>query len=211
MKSIPKVAALVVFVLLSVCGSSEAYVQWYELDPPEPTPEDTIEIRIYGWWGDPCYDSAISEITVTGDTIQFNINHYSMECVEMCVAVMWPYQVLDTIFPVEAGDYTIWFHENLVYVCDSIVDPWHSWESYFPLSIPGDPCENCLAGDANLDGVVSIGDVTSMIAYVFSGGAAPACQISADVDESGDLTIGDALGIIRHIFMGEVVGGCRAP
>lgn len=59
-----------------------------------------------------------------------------------------------------------------------------------------------VAGDADNGGDVNIGDVTFLIAYIFSGGAAPVCTREADADAGGDISIGDAVYLIAYIFQG---------
>lgn len=66
----------------------------------------------------------------------------------------------------------------------------------------GDVCDNCcnLPGDANSSGSVTIGDVTFLIALIFSGGPGPACCEEGDADGSGSITIGDVTYLITRIF-----------
>lgn len=58
------------------------------------------------------------------------------------------------------------------------------------------------AGDSDGNGFITIGDVTHLISYVFSGGPAPACQDEGDADGNNALTIGDVTRVIAHIFSG---------
>lgn len=75
-----------------------------------------------------------------------------------------------------------------------------------------------IAGDADNSGSVNIGDVTFLIARIFSGGAAPLCCEQADVDFGGTVSIGDVTYLIAHIFgggpnpiCGPVGVSCGAP
>jgi len=61
----------------------------------------------------------------------------------------------------------------------------------------------CKCGDANGDGVISIGDAVWIINYIFGGGPLPC---NGDADGSGTVSIGDAVAIINYIF-----GGGPAP
>ncbi len=74
----------------------------------------------------------------------------------------------------------------------------------------GDLCSNCCdtAGDANNSGSLSIGDVTFLIARIFSGGPAPDCCEEGDADGSGSITIGDATYLITRIFAGGAAPIC---
>ncbi len=69
---------------------------------------------------------------------------------------------------------------------------------------PAVACGGCCdtPGDADNAGDVNIGDVTFLIAYIFSGGAAPVCAQEADADAGGDISIGDAVYLIAYIFQG---------
>jgi hypothetical protein len=60
---------------------------------------------------------------------------------------------------------------------------------------------NELPGDVNRDSKVTIGDVVHIISYLFTGGAAPACEGQADVDASGQITIGDVTYLINWMFV----------
>jgi len=66
------------------------------------------------------------------------------------------------------------------------------------------------AGDADNSGQMNIGDVTFLIARIFSGGAAPACCGKADVDRSYSVNIGDVTYLIATIFSGGPLPRCGA-
>jgi hypothetical protein len=57
----------------------------------------------------------------------------------------------------------------------------------------------CQCGDANGDGVISIGDAVFIINYIFGGGLTPC---NGDADGSGTVSIGDAVVIVSYIFGG---------
>ncbi len=57
-------------------------------------------------------------------------------------------------------------------------------------------------GDADNDGAFNIGDVTFLIARIFSGGIAPPCEDEADADGSGMVNIADVTYGIARIFSG---------
>jgi photosystem II stability/assembly factor-like uncharacterized protein len=59
-----------------------------------------------------------------------------------------------------------------------------------------------ICGDANGDAVTDISDVVSLIAYVFSGGAAPEPWVLGDANCDGSLDISDAVYLIQWIFAG---------
>ncbi|MCX6831104.1 MAG: dockerin type I repeat-containing protein, partial [candidate division Zixibacteria bacterium] len=57
-------------------------------------------------------------------------------------------------------------------------------------------------GDVDASGSVDIADVVYLIAYIFSGGAAPNPLAAGDVDCSGEINIADIVYLINYIFRG---------
>lgn len=75
--------------------------------------------------------------------------------------------------------------------------------SIFPRVVAGSiEVTEFLPGDANNDGKISIGDVTFLIARIFSGGPAPVYPAAADADASCTVGIGDVTFLIARIFTG---------
>jgi hypothetical protein len=69
------------------------------------------------------------------------------------------------------------------------------------------PPPACVCGDADENGRVNIGDVTYMVARIFSGAAAPQCSgqddnWSGDADGNCRISIGDVTFLIARIFSG---------
>lgn len=81
---------------------------------------------------------------------------------------------------------------------------------YSPTSVSGYVVALCCqtAGDADNSGSVSIGDVTFLIARIFSGGPAPSCNDEGDANGDNGLTIGDVTYLIAHIFSGGPAPVC---
>jgi len=81
---------------------------------------------------------------------------------------------------------------------------WQSFTNFTPA------CTRC--GDANNDGAADISDVVFVIAYIFSGGAAPGeCNTSqglGDANGSGSVDISDVVFIIAYIFGGGTAPHC---
>jgi hypothetical protein len=73
-------------------------------------------------------------------------------------------------------------------------------------------CATCTCcdtpGDADNGGAMTIGDVTFLIARIFSGGPAPVCCEEGDADGSGAITIGDVTYLIARIFSGGPAPVC---
>jgi outer membrane protein assembly factor BamB len=59
-----------------------------------------------------------------------------------------------------------------------------------------------VCGDANGDGVVNVGDVVFLIAYIFSGGFPPDPVEAGDANCEGAVNVGDAVYLIAYIFSG---------
>lgn len=64
--------------------------------------------------------------------------------------------------------------------------------------------ERCctLRGDFNSDGTVNISDMTALVSFLFSGGAAPACPDHADVNGDGTTNISDMTYLVAFLFSG---------
>lgn len=57
-------------------------------------------------------------------------------------------------------------------------------------------------GDLNEDGAMDIADGVNMLAYLFTGGAAPGCFDAADTNDDGTLNIADPIMILEYLFTG---------
>lgn len=57
-----------------------------------------------------------------------------------------------------------------------------------------------LAGDANYDGKVNVGDAVFIVNYVFRGGPPPVCLSMADPNGDCAINIGDAVYLVNFIF-----------
>jgi hypothetical protein len=63
-----------------------------------------------------------------------------------------------------------------------------------------DFAEPCLGGDADGNGMVSIGDAVYIVNFIFGGGDPPVTACGGDFDGNGYVTIGDAVAIVMGIF-----------
>ena len=79
------------------------------------------------------------------------------------------------------------------------------WQSF-----AGASCDDC--GDANSDGIIDISDAVFLIAYIFSGGAAPGVCVfpngMGDANGDGIVDISDAVYLIAYIFSGGSTPHC---
>jgi hypothetical protein len=57
-----------------------------------------------------------------------------------------------------------------------------------------------VAGDANDDGNLDVGDAVFLINFIFKNGTAPVCGKAADANNDCDVDVGDAVYIVHHIF-----------
>jgi len=86
--------------------------------------------------------------------------------------------------------------------------------SWIYAALPPCPTGNCTScGDANDDGGVDISDAVFLIAYIFSGGAAPHdCNYTngmGDANADGGVDISDAVYLIAYIFSGGAAPHCQ--
>ncbi|MFQ5607519.1 MAG: dockerin type I domain-containing protein [Candidatus Zixiibacteriota bacterium] len=99
-------------------------------------------------------------------------------------------------------DFDSWNHNELsLGVSGPIFSPQDSAMESTSIIIPPDPC-CAVAGDANSDGGVNVGDVTSLIARIFAAAAAPPCLGSADANADGRVNISDVTFLISRVFAG---------
>jgi len=68
-----------------------------------------------------------------------------------------------------------------------------------------------VCGDANGDATVDISDAVYLIAYIFSGGAAPNPLLAGDANCDSTVDISDAVYLIAYIFGGGTApcAGCK--
>jgi hypothetical protein len=59
---------------------------------------------------------------------------------------------------------------------------------------------NMGCGDANDDDRVNIGDIITLVAYLYRDGPEPAHPAHSDIDCNGEINMADALGLINYIF-----------
>ena len=66
-------------------------------------------------------------------------------------------------------------------------------------------------GDADGEGTINIADAVFLVAYIFSGGAAPSPLGAGDADCSGDVNIADVVYLVAYIFSSGPAPceGCR--
>ncbi|MAJ29314.1 hypothetical protein CBD41_07845, partial [bacterium TMED181] len=56
-------------------------------------------------------------------------------------------------------------------------------------------------GDANVDFLIDIGDVITILGYLFSGEVGPECEARMDVNDDNALDIGDGIYLLNSLFL----------
>jgi len=69
-------------------------------------------------------------------------------------------------------------------------------------------CGIALCGDTNGDGVIDLGDVLHLVAYLYKGGPVPDPLGAADVDCDGKVDLGDVLYVINYLYKGGPAPDC---
>lgn len=62
------------------------------------------------------------------------------------------------------------------------------------------PQATFVRGDFTLNGSIDVADAISVLGFLFSGGAAPACPDSADANDTGAIDVGDAIFQLDFLF-----------
>ncbi|MFH1373637.1 MAG: GEVED domain-containing protein [bacterium] len=89
---------------------------------------------------------------------------------------------------------------------------WNEIESFFDVnydlsSVPGQMTGQVTmightSGDLDLSGAVDVGDLTFMVAWLFTGGDAPLVPEVGDVDANGGTDVGDLTYLVGYLFTG---------
>jgi M6 family metalloprotease-like protein len=83
---------------------------------------------------------------------------------------------------------------------DSIVDD----KLYAYVRIPGP----FMAGDANSSGELEVGDIVTLINYLYKGGSSPDPMEAGDDNCDGMMDVGDIVYLINYLFKGGSAPGC---
>lgn len=77
------------------------------------------------------------------------------------------------------------------------------WHDVNPLFYPTElHIEASLAGDANGDGVVNVGDVVALVNYLYRGGAPPDSLHLADVNGDCEINVADVVYLVNYLYRG---------
>ncbi len=101
-------------------------------------------------------------------------------------------------------------------VADTMVNwPWSTWawttltERYAP-TWDGPHCftigccnTDGIRGDVDYNGDVNVGDLTSLVWYLFTSGPAPQCPTEGDVNGDGSFDVADLNHLVAYLFQGD--------
>jgi hypothetical protein len=65
-----------------------------------------------------------------------------------------------------------------------------------------------ITGDANSDGIVNVGDVVHLVAYLYRNGSAPSPAEAGDVNCDGIVDVGDVVYLVNYLFKGGDPPSC---
>src|SRR6266508_4172226 len=74
--------------------------------------------------------------------------------------------------------------------------------SFLFLSPRADAQGTFLRGDSNADGAVDLSDAVFTLAFLFSGGSAPACREASDANDDGATDLSDPIYTLSFLFLG---------
>jgi len=80
--------------------------------------------------------------------------------------------------------------------------------------IPRDNMPYCFSlsypavGDANVDGVIDLGDVLFLVSYLYKGGPAPYPLAAGDCNCDGTIDLGDLLYLVAYLYKGGPAPSC---
>jgi len=119
-----------------------------------------------------------------------------------------------TVGPYDWYNLYVYEEDLSVLLCSPIQDPicyWICTSGQLRLKIHGpetngdawtDRTYPLMAGDANCDSHVDIGDAIYIMNYCFKGGPAPTCGPNGDANGDCHIQVGDAVYIINYVFKG---------
>jgi hypothetical protein len=85
----------------------------------------------------------------------------------------------------------------------------HKLQSGFVPEFGGGGSCCTLAGNANGDDKVNIGDAVFIVNYIFRGGAPPACLGEGNPNCDANINIGDAVYLVNYLFRGGPAPCCN--
>jgi bacillolysin/thermolysin len=90
-----------------------------------------------------------------------------------------------------------------VYFRTAIINTWHGEQTVYDILDNIEPPVCCIGtmGNVDCEGIIDIGDVTTMIRNLFITLNDPCCEAAADIDQSGIIDIGDLTMLIQSLFI----------
>lgn len=63
-------------------------------------------------------------------------------------------------------------------------------------------------GDVNADGIINVGDVVSLVNYLYKGGGEPCPVEAGDVNSDGIVNVGDVVYLVNYLYKGGDPPAC---
>ncbi|HUU46881.1 MAG TPA: hypothetical protein VM118_14230 [Acidobacteriota bacterium] len=191
--------------LLTFSLPAQARITGVWVEPPQPTPEDTVVLHVEGIFSDGCWGVTSHLVTRDGSTITVDIDAGdAWQPGWACILIIVEYALTDTLGTLPAGSYTVDVREHH----ESLRDPETEYAS-FAFAVTGDtplclcPCH----GDVGCDGVCDVIDVVDAVNVAFRGAAAtvnPSCPYpSTDVSCDGVTNVLDVVRFVNVAFRGK--------
>lgn len=197
---------LVTSLALCLCGvSAQALNPKISISTPGLESKDTIIIAVSGFLPTPCWN-VTNTMTQNGNTFDYQID--AVEQNGNCIQIISAYSKVDTIIGLAPGEYLVTVDERMFPLFGPFILS-HVEAKFTVRDNTGGGCFICIAGDVNLDGIVTIADPMYIIRYIFSIFVAPPqCPERWDIDGSGDTNIGDIIALLRYIFLNGAEPAC---
>ena len=146
--------------------------------------------------------TALSSVTIPGSVTSIGNNSFAN-----CVSLTDVYSHITDLTNVSIGEtvFNLWYSNDysartlhVPHGTAAAYQAYENWSLYFGQIVEMEP----ETGDVNLDGSVSIMDVTDLLNYLISGNARGINLTAADCDLDGSITIDDVTVLIDYLLSG---------
>jgi|GEM_PF-1847625 len=189
---------LLTVLLFTALSGSVAYAQnpWYwEISPTDPTALDTVKINMA--FNSDYNLSFESNHTVNGTAISVNVGVFT----GMLPISGWFFHT-EGIGRLAAGSYNC-----RVYV-DYYVWNMAGWWEWVGSDYSSGGFDVRPVGDVNGDGLIDVGDIVSLVDYLYKNGDAPDPVEIADVNCDGVVNVDDVVYLVSYLYKGGPAPDC---